>query len=378
MKTFLIAGAIVATDAERETFEDVTPTQFNAFLKSLESGEEIHLDITSVGGDVAAGIAICNLIKKASAAGHKSTAHVIGAACSMASALACSCDKLTIDSNAFLMVHLPWTMAIGNALDLRKEAETLDKFRDALVSIYRTKFQMSDPLIVQMLEAETWIVGADAAYYNLDAEIIQTATPLKVAASIKRARFAKVPKAIKELIMDEKTKDEVTVETKETVTETTTTETVTETTTTETTAEEKPEEESPAEEETPEEENEEANITKAECDKRVSGMQSTMQGKINALQKEHDARIKDFEIQLETRGEELAKAQAETTRLGAELEKVQRELQKTASALAQKTETLAKLNANVLTPQEQSSDAVKNWRAAYIAMRNNHKTTKEK
>ena len=46
MKTFLIAGAIVATDAERETFEDVTPTQFNAFLTSLESGEEIHLDIT--------------------------------------------------------------------------------------------------------------------------------------------------------------------------------------------------------------------------------------------------------------------------------------------------------------------------------------------
>jgi len=360
MKTFLIAGAIVATDAERETFEDVTPTQFNAFLKSLEPNEEIHLDITSVGGDVAAGLAICNLIKKASAAGHKSTARVIGAACSMASAIACACDKLAIDSNAFLMVHLPWTVTMGNALDLRKEAETLDKFRDALVSIYRTKFQMSDPLIVQMLEAETWIVGADAAYYNLDAEIIQTATPLEIAASIKHARFAKMPKAIKDLIMEEKTKDEVTVETKETVTETTTVETVTETTTTETTADETPEEETPAEEETPEEENEEAKITKAECDKRVSGMQSTMQGKINALQKEHDARIKDFEIQIKARDAELAKAQAETTRLGAELEKVQRELQETASALAQKTETLAKLNANVLTPNDDPADGWRN------------------
>ena len=360
MKTFLIAGSIVATDAERSASEDVTPTQFNAFIKSLEPDEEIHLDISSCGGDVAAGIAICNLIRKASGAGHKSTAHVIGVAASMASAIACACDRLTIDSNAFLMVHLPWTMTIGNALDLRKEADTLDKFRDALVSIYRSKFCMSDPLIVQMLEAETWIVGADAAYYNLNAEIIETSTPLKVAASIKHARFGKVPKAIKDLVMEEKTKDEVTVETKETVTETTTTETVTETTTTETTADEKPADEKPAEEEKPEEETEEAKITKAECDKRVSGMQSTMQGKINALIKEHDARIMDFENQLKAREEELVKAQAETTRLGVELEKVKSELRETASALEQRTETLAKLNANVLTPNEDPADGWRN------------------
>ena len=31
-KTFLIAGSIVDTDADRETFEDVTPAQVNSFL----------------------------------------------------------------------------------------------------------------------------------------------------------------------------------------------------------------------------------------------------------------------------------------------------------------------------------------------------------
>jgi ATP-dependent protease ClpP protease subunit len=46
------------------------------------------------------------------------------------------------------MIHLPWTVTEGNANDLRKEAETLDKFRDALLAIYRTKFDVSDSIIL--------------------------------------------------------------------------------------------------------------------------------------------------------------------------------------------------------------------------------------
>ena len=126
MTHFLIAGSIVDTDADRETFEDVTPTQVNAFLNKLDEGEEVVFDITSYGGSVTAGLAIANLIKQASANGHKSTAHVIGIAASMASAIACACDELKIDANAFMMVHNPWTMTMGNAGDLRKEAEVLD------------------------------------------------------------------------------------------------------------------------------------------------------------------------------------------------------------------------------------------------------------
>ncbi len=36
MKKFLIAGSIVDTDADRFTFEDVTPTQVNAAIGKLE------------------------------------------------------------------------------------------------------------------------------------------------------------------------------------------------------------------------------------------------------------------------------------------------------------------------------------------------------
>ena len=150
-----------------------------------------------------AGLAICNLLKQASAEGHKTASRVIGIAASMASAIACGCDDMKIDANAFLMVHNPWTMALGNALDLRKEAEVLDQYRDALLAIYRTKFETSDEVIKKMLDDETWIIGSQAGAFGLKAEVVPTAEPLRAAAFAKAMpKFMKTPKALKEIIME--------------------------------------------------------------------------------------------------------------------------------------------------------------------------------
>ena len=203
MKNFLIAGSIVDTDADKETFEDVTPVQINAALNKLEPNEEFELEITSYGGSVTAGLAICNLLKQASANGHKTTAHVIGIAASMASAIACACDELKIDANAFLMVHNPWTITMGNANDIRKEADVLDQYRDALLAIYRTKFDAGDETIKTMLDKETWIIGESASFFMLNAEVIPTAEPLRAAAFAKSMpKFMHTPKALKEIIME--------------------------------------------------------------------------------------------------------------------------------------------------------------------------------
>lgn len=160
------------------------------------------MEITSYGGSVPAGIAICNLIKKASAEGHRSTAHVIGIAASMASGIACACDELKMDANALMMIHAPWTITMGNADDMRKEADTLDTMRDALLAVYRTKFDVSDEVLKKMIADETWILGSDAEMFGLKAEVIPTDEPLKIAASNKLLKFMNVPKSLKEMIMD--------------------------------------------------------------------------------------------------------------------------------------------------------------------------------
>ena len=336
-KKFFIAGSIVDTDAERETYEDVTPAQVNAFLNKLGPNDDVQLDITSYGGSVSAGIAICNLLKQASANGHKTIAHVIGIAASMASAIACACDELKIDANSFLMLHLPWTMTMGNAIDLRKEAEVLDQYRDALIAIYRTKFDMWDDGIEKMLAAETWIRGDSASLFGLKAEVIPTAEPFRIAASLKMPKFKNLPKAFKEIIMekeeemkkvDDEVKNEVVVEEKV--------------------------EETQAEvvEEAKAEEPKEEMVAKAEVDKRVSGMQSAMAKQMDAMKKDYEAKIADFEVQIKAKDEELTKTMALVTSLTDDLKNTSDELSKMTSAFKEKADALDALNGQVNTPKE--------------------------
>lgn len=346
-KKFLIAGSIVDTDADKETYEDVTPAQVNAFLNKLGPNDDVQLDITSYGGSVSAGIAICNLLKQASANGHKTIAHVIGIAASMASAIACACDELKIDANSFLMVHLPWTMTMGNAIDLRKEAEVLDQYRDALIAIYRTKFDMWDDGIEKMLAAETWIRGDSASLFGLKAEVIPTAEPFRIAASLKMPKFKNLPKAFKEIIMekeeemkkvDDEVKNEVVVEEK---VEETKVEVVEET-----------KAEEPVVEETKAEEPKEEMVAKAEADKRVSGMQSAMAKQMDAMKKDYEARIADFEVQIKAKDEELTKTMALVTSLTDDLKNTSDELSKMTSAFKEKADALDALNGQVNTPKE--------------------------
>ena len=336
-KKFLIAGSIIDTDAERETYEDVTPAQVNAFLNKLGPNDDVQLDITSYGGSVSAGIAICNLLKQASANGHKTIAHVIGIAASMASAIACACDTLKLDSNSFLMLHSPWTMTMGNAIDLRKEAEVLDQYRDALIAIYRTKFDMWDDGIKKLLDEETWIRGDSASLFGLKAEVIPTEEPFRIAASLKMPKFKNLPKALKEIIMEKeeemkKVDDEVKNE--EVVEENV--------------------EETKAEvvEETKAEEPKEEMVAKAEVDKRVSGMQSAMAKQMDAMKKDYEAKIADFEVQIKAKDEELTKTMALVTSLTDDLKNTSDELSKMTSAFKEKADALDALNCQVNTPKE--------------------------
>ena len=346
-KKFFIAGSIVDTDAERETYGDVTPSQVNAFLNKLGPNDDVQLDITSYGGSVSAGIAICNLLKQASANGHKTTAHVIGIAASMASAIACACDELKIDANSFLMLHLPWTMTMGNAIDLRKEAEVLDQYRDALIAIYRTKFDMWDDGINKMLIEETWIRGDSASLFGLKAEVIPTEEPFRIAASLKMPKFKHIPKAFKEIIMekeeeikkvDDEVKNEEVVEEK---VEETQAEVVEETKT-----------EEPVVEEIKAEEPKEEMVAKAEVDKRVSGMQSAMAKQMDAMKKDYEAKIADFEVQIKAKDEELTKTMALVTSLTDDLKNTSDELSKMTSAFKEKADALDALNGQVNTPKE--------------------------
>lgn len=295
MKRFAIFGAVVDTDDMRYTVEDVTPAQVRSFIGKLEKGEDLELQINSPGGSVYGGIAIANMIRQLSHEGHKVVAKVEGLAASIASVIACACDKVVMGESSLMMIHNCWSVVQGDSNTLRKEAETMDMINEAIVSFYLSKFNLSKETLKQMMDDETWFSGKDAQTFNFKCEVIPDASGFKIAAMVKGfdlAKFNHAPKALREKTMEDNKVDEKKAnEVDDTIVETPVEAKVEDSTEKESVVEEpaKNEVENHIEEQDEqieelakevedanaqnvEEVVEEETIPKAECDKRVSGM----------------------------------------------------------------------------------------------------------
>jgi ATP-dependent Clp protease, protease subunit len=160
--------------------DEVTPQQFADDLKALGDVDEISVRINSGGGDVFAGLAIHNMLKRHKA---KVTVYVDGLAASIASIIAMAGDKVVMPKGSMMMVHNPWTSVWGgDAEDFRHTADVLDKIRDSLVDVYAEKTKLDKEEIKALLDAETWLTAEDAVAKGFADEIEST---MSIAASIR-------------------------------------------------------------------------------------------------------------------------------------------------------------------------------------------------
>lgn len=131
------------------------------FIDSIRphKGKVLNLSINSPGGDVFAGIAIYNALRMH---GADVNVRIMGVAASAASLIAMAGTTITMPENTFLMVHNPWTFAMGNADELRDMADVLDKISSSLVGTYVARTGKSEDEIKQMLADETWLTATEA------------------------------------------------------------------------------------------------------------------------------------------------------------------------------------------------------------------------
>lgn len=164
---------------------DTTAASFQKDLKELGEVNQINLHINSPGGSVFEGIAIGNMLKQ-----HKAhvTAHVDALAASIASVIVASCDKVVMPENSMLMIHNPWTFSMGNAKELRKQADDLDKIAESSVVTYLSKAsdKLSEEKIKEIMDEETWLSAAEAYEYGL-CDVVESAN--QMAASISKKLF---------------------------------------------------------------------------------------------------------------------------------------------------------------------------------------------
>lgn len=170
-------------------------------LKAAGGLQKITVHINSPGGRVFEAVAIYNLFKQNKARVHVS---IDGLAASSASIVAMCGDHIEMANNAMMMIHKPWSISIGCAEDLRRDADMLDKLETgSIIQTYLNQCQKRgvkdmEEQLAEMMAEETWMSADEALGYGL---IDSVSEALEAAAlfDLKKFNFKKTPDAFKKL-----------------------------------------------------------------------------------------------------------------------------------------------------------------------------------
>ena len=164
-------------------------------LNALKDITELNVRINSPGGDVFDGIAIHNALQR-----HKATVnvHIDGLAASIASIIAMAGDTIIMAENALMMIHNPHGFAIGDAAEMRKTGDLLDKAKESLVNTYESRVgeNTSRTEIETMMDEETWFTAQEAVESGFADEI---GNAVKIAAhfDLSKLNYHQVPDNLK-------------------------------------------------------------------------------------------------------------------------------------------------------------------------------------
>ena len=147
------------------------PDDVRNAIENLESGEELLLEINSIGGSVFDGNEIYSLLEGCQ---NPTRAVIQSMAASAASYMIMPCDRIEIHLPAQLMIHRASTVAWGNSEDLQQAQQMLDVTDTSILDTYcrRCGDRVSREELASMMENETYIGSADALRYGLVDSIV--------------------------------------------------------------------------------------------------------------------------------------------------------------------------------------------------------------
>lgn len=133
------------------------------------AGEDVTVRLNSGGGDVYEGIAVMNALR---AHDGQVTVVIEGLAASAASVIACGgANHVVIRPNAEVMIHEAWTFADGNAADLAKKVEDLNRASQNIAEVYAVRAGGTADEWRELMRAETWYSAQEALDSGLVDEI---------------------------------------------------------------------------------------------------------------------------------------------------------------------------------------------------------------
>lgn len=149
IRTLYLNGII----AEESWFnDDVTPA---AFKEELLAGQgDIIIWINSPGGDCIAAAQIYNMLMDYKG---NVTVKIDGLAASAASVIAMAGTEVLMSPTSLMMIHNPFTIAIGDSEEMQKAIGMLDEVKESIINAYEIKTGLARDKLSQLMDAETWL-----------------------------------------------------------------------------------------------------------------------------------------------------------------------------------------------------------------------------
>lgn len=142
-------------------FWGVQAKDFRAALDAVQ-GNQLRVEINSLGGDVFAGLAMYNMLRTWAKDGRTVTTMVNGLAASIATIVVLAGDRREMPKNAFAMIHSPMTIAGGTEHDLRDAADTLAKIKASMRGIYMDRMGISAAKADDLMSKDTWLTADES------------------------------------------------------------------------------------------------------------------------------------------------------------------------------------------------------------------------
>lgn len=185
-----------------EEYGEVSSITFKNELDALGDVETINLYINSPGGSVYETMAIIAMLERHPA---DVISYIDGIAASSASMFPMVSKKVIMYEHSMFMIHHAWTYAIGNANQLRKSAEDLERTSQSMCQYYlkRAGVKLDEEKLNEMLDEETWLTAEQSLEIGF-CDAIQQSTTQAVAYAFDD-KFAKQYKNVPQQLLHQQT-----------------------------------------------------------------------------------------------------------------------------------------------------------------------------
>ena len=152
-----------------ESDTDVGLMDFKEQLDNIGNVKTLNLYLNSPGGDVFTASSMISMLNRVKDKGTRIEAYVDGLSASASSFLMMVADNVNLYKNSTVMVHKPMSIAIGNAFDMQRTIDALNKIEDSvMMPMYMSKAKASEKEIKALIDDETWLNAKDMdKYFNV-------------------------------------------------------------------------------------------------------------------------------------------------------------------------------------------------------------------